>query len=258
MADVPLFVGGTAEFKPVHCQGDPQIWTAPFGNKRFRGTPIANAKYDGCAPRADFVASEPLFPSVLQRQFNNLKHFKPAVGDMLQLIVVPTNHYLFGVRFDVGDVDPNMAGATVAITGVRRRVDPTDPDNAYIDTEDTFFADAATAQSIADIPLDEPSSTVLWLTKIVGGGATGTIPPGTDSGGGTLQNGASSGFVVPYYVEPELVTVDGVPEFYETGGLILCLKVKSLPSDTNIHLCDMLVDCYMSTIISGFECKSST
>jgi hypothetical protein len=184
------------------------------------------------------------------QQFNNIKHFKPDVDDILQLVLVPCNHFLIGVRFDVSDEDPNMDGALVRIAGQRVAVDPTNPDS-YLISELPDFDDAAAAQGLGDIPLDVPGSYVLWLAKLSNGGATGDAP----AGGGPITSGGATGYFQPLYVPPETINYAGKTKHYMTGGLYLGLKVVHQPTDVAYTIGDMTNTCYMGAHIFGFEFK---
>jgi hypothetical protein len=180
------------------------------------------------------VASEPLKPMTFPVQRDTLKYFKPVVGDTVYLVLVPSGHYLWGVRFDVGEDDPTMAGGTVSITGFRASpnlADPDDPDQ-YTYTEIAAFATAATAQGLADIPLDVASSNILWVGSSI------------------------SGTPVPMYVAPQLAVINGQHVHIEYGAILLGIKIKTLPTGKNIW--DARGDFYMAAIINGFEFKTNT
>jgi hypothetical protein len=176
------------------------------------------------------------------------------------MIIVPTNYWIDMVRFDVNNEDRLLAGMTVSITGQRVRVDPADPYNAFLaPVEEPIFATAAAAQSVAPIPLDAPSSTVLWLTQLSNATVTGDIPAGTDGGGGTLNNGAATGFIQPLYVEPEFYTDAGGKLIrHETGALILGIKIETAATDTDVHIWNALYDFYLTTRVTTVDCPSFT
>jgi hypothetical protein len=250
MSNVRLFVGGSpVQDTFLHHSGKPQYFGPPFAGPRYPDTPVANAPYDAAAPRADFVASEPLNPALFERQMNAFLDARPGVNDIIELVLVPTNHFLFGVRFDVVNPDPLMNGATVSITGVRYRVKAATavpPSDSDLDaTEDPEFALAATDQGLSPIPLDVPSSNVLWLAKCDGD------------------------YVIPRYVEPEIRTTTGgdpVTTIHESGALVLGLKIKSVPTAVPpgnpapppLKIWEMRGPCFMSAVISGFNFKTNT
>jgi hypothetical protein len=180
---------------------------------------------------------------------------QPGVGDIIEMIVVPTNHYIEYLRFDVCMADANMLGATVAMTGVRYRVDNTkDPYRDFTVTEDPDFAAAATAQGIADIPLDVPSSTFLSLLTVGSMDINATAP----SGGGAVTVTSAGGYAVPKYVEPEFL-VPNIPgagpakERFQTGALVLGIKIKTNPTDAKKKIWDAGHSFYLTTRISGFD-----
>jgi hypothetical protein len=164
------------------------------------------------------------------------------------------------LRFDVNGTDKFAAGATVVLTAQRVSVSTTDPYHSYTFTEITDITDAQTAQGITPISLASPSSTIVWLSKIdalsgtISGTATGTVVTGTvDSG---------TGYVKPLYVEPEFWTdSNGVVHRFETGGLLLGIKIVSLPTTVApntapIAIWDILNDFYLTTRVVGFDCPN--
>jgi hypothetical protein len=255
MADTPLFSGGTHEFKAYHCADTPQFYRPPFAQPHMEGSPVADSLYDAAAPRVGCVASQPLFPSINEIQRKTILHFKPEEGEILQLLLIPCNHYVTAVRFDISQDDPDMAGATVSIAGQMVTADPDDPETKYDVAEDQEFEDAATAQGLSDIPLHKASTNVLWLSKLVGGGATGTAPGGTD--GGPITDGAATGYVIPYYVPPQTLPWKAKNRNFMTGGLLLGVKIKSAPTNSAVTLADMKACCYMGATIFGFDFKQT-
>ncbi|MDR1872020.1 MAG: hypothetical protein LBS60_08935 [Deltaproteobacteria bacterium] len=257
--DAQIFKAGTPVIRYGQGAGDPSLYKPPFGRYGYGETsPPFNAHFNGAAGSVNYPAGCPLKPRELQWQRDNLKFANLAVDDIIQMIVVPCNHWIEMVRFDVNNADPTMAGVTVAMTGQLVQVDPTDPYNKFLPpVELPIFADAATAQGITPIPLHVPSSTVLWLSQIASATVTGDIPAGTDAGGGTLTNGAASGFIQPLYVAPEFHddnSVPPIPRRHETGALILGIKIVALP--TGIKIEDALYDFYLTSRVTGLACPS--
>jgi hypothetical protein len=250
--DAQIFKGGTPPINYGQGAGFPTLYHPPFGRRPFDTSPPFNAHYDGAAPSVSFAAGAPLKPSELGWQKDNLAYADLMVGDTIQMVLVPTNHWIDSVRFDVNNHDPRMAGATVEITGQRIRVDPSDPNKFLAAAVVADFAAAIAAQGVSPIPLDMPSSTVLWLSKILAGGATGDAP----AGGGPITNGGASGYVTPLYVEPEFVPdASGIPRRYETGGLLIGVKILTLPT-TGARVADTGNDFYLTTRVTGYDCPS--
>jgi hypothetical protein len=259
MADAQVFKGGTPVIKYGWSKDDPILSRAPFGRYGYSETsPPFNAHYDGSAGQYTYAAGCPLKPNELAWQKTNLKYAKLDVNDVIQMIVVPTNHWIDMVRFDVNNHDDRLAGATVSITGQRLRVDPNDPYNKFLDPEeDPIFEAAATAQGVVPIPLATPSSTILWLSQISSATITGTIPPGTDAAGGVIDAGTATGFVQPLYVEPEFYADPaGTLKRHETGALILGIKIVCMPTNTAIGIADALYDFYLTTRVTTVNSPS--
>lgn len=239
MADVKLFRGGTPDVKFMYCEGDPVISGPPFGQIGFKHTPPYNAAVDGVYTHKDHTIGMPVIPFDFEWQRNNIKAANPQVGDFIQLILVPVNHYVDAVRFDVNAPDPGLAGATVAISAQKVEWDPAT--RAFVWAEITDVADAATAQSKdTPIALDVPSSTTIFLSE------------------------TSTGYAVPLYVEPLIVVSGTAPNLnyvrHESGGIMLGLKILSLPAPSvtaHTSLEQAINDMYMSAKIHGFDCPAA-
>jgi hypothetical protein len=196
--------------------------------------PPFHTAYNGAAGHFDYPAWCVLSPRFSNYQYNNLKYANVVEDSIIEMILIPINYYIGPIRFDVNRYDASMAGATVEITGVRYRVDSTNPTGNWIATEDTFFHTAHVNQAIAPIPLDVPSSTVLYT-----GMATSVV----------AADGVALGaqYFKPYYVEPEFVGTGADKARYETGALLLGLKIIDMPTNTDVKIEDALGDFYLST-----------
>jgi hypothetical protein len=255
MADVPLLKGGTPVIRYLWHEDTPVVSRPPFGLRAFPGlhAPPFDAHYDGAMSGiATFAAGYPFAPRDLEWQGVNVRAGRPDVGDMLQMIAVPCNHYIQSVRLDVLEADPRMNGATVDIAGQWIREDPAEPAR-FIATDSLEIDDARTAQGITPVSLSAPSSTVVWLTR-TGGAAAGTIS-GTADAGGTVTGSASvdtSSYAVPLYVPP--VFIGG--ERHQGGALVLGLRIKSLPTLPDTGFDSLQGALYLTTRIDGYECPA--
>ncbi|MDR2198261.1 MAG: hypothetical protein LBR53_02180 [Deltaproteobacteria bacterium] len=225
----------------------------------FSKSPPFNARFNGSSPRVDYAAGTALRPSEVEWQRKNLLASSPGVGDTIQMLKVPTNHWIYVVRFDVNNADPKLEGATAAITGQRVNVNPADPYNKYVLKTDPEFAAAAKAQDLAPIPLDKPGSQVLWLNKIFTHGVMVDAP----AVGGPSNNVTLTGYVMPYYVAPEFITFGTPPNGeivrFETGSLLLGIKILSLSTaNPSVNIWDSTTDFYLTTRVIGFACPSIT
>jgi hypothetical protein len=269
MADVQLYRGGTPEVKFMFCEGDPVRSGPPFGQIGFKKTPPYNAAADGCYIQKDHTLGRPFIPSDDEAVWNKFKAADPQVGEFLQCIVVPVNHYVDAVRFDINSPDPGLAGATVIISAQKVEWDPTA--QAFVWTEIPDVVDAAAAQGKdTPIPLDVPSSTAIFLGKVmvdtnvsVSTSVTVDIGNGigTGSGAGT---GTNYGYAVPLYVEPLIVASGNQPNIsyvrHESGAIVLGLKILSMPTPgakAHTFLHQALNDFYMSAKVHGFDCPAS-
>ncbi|MDR1308539.1 MAG: hypothetical protein LBL95_01355 [Deltaproteobacteria bacterium] len=254
--DVCLFQGGTPEFGNFfHCSGTPQYSGPPFGGPRYPDKPLGNNPYDAAAPRGDFAASAPMWPRVFEKQRNAFLDSRPADGNVIQLVLVPVNHYFWGVRVDVAEPDEDMAGATVSIAG-QLFAEKDAESGEFTLTEDPAFALAAQAQGLANIPLDVRGSYVLWMGRVAGGG----IVDGTVTGGAVVDGSVAGGYVMPYYVAPvEKTTSGATPEkvLLERGALVLGLKIESPPSNSDVKIWHMRHPVFMSAVITAFNFKDN-
>jgi hypothetical protein len=257
MANAQVYKGGTPVVRYGAGAEDPTEYGPPFGRNSFGGPaygpfmnqPPFDAKFNGAAGQLTYPAGCPLSPARMRWQKTNLLAAKPGVDDIIDMLVVPVNHWIDYVRFDVVRADTALAGAAVIPTGSLYTVDPADPNGVYIRTEDAFFVNAATAQGITSIPLDVPSSTFISVTSLVNASIAGTAP----NGGGAITITSADGYVRPYYVAPEFVTHKGELRRFQTGGLLLGIKILSEPTNTNIKIWDARTDFYLTTRVTGFE-----
>ena len=157
MAHVQVFKGGTPIIKYGAGEGEPIEYGFPFGRNSLGGTgswgepfnqPPFDAHFNGAAGQVTYPAGCHLSPSRLRWQRDNLRQARLAVDDVIDMILVPVNHWIDYIRFDVVEADPKLAGATVTIVGTRVTVDPADPDRLCVIAEDPDFAAAQTAQGI--------------------------------------------------------------------------------------------------------------
>ena len=243
MANIQLYKAGVITPNYMWHKGDYPRNGPPFAPGAWgERIPPFNAQFDGNFNLKDYAAGFPLAPADSEVQRNALRSANPQVGDILQLILVPTNHYVDFLRFDVHLADvanttttppyPGMTGATVSLTAQQVVYNPTTQE--YDFAEITDVTDAVSAQSLpAAIPLDVPSSTMVSLLRV------------------------EAGYVQPLYVEPVLRTIAGPPLTYfrdETGGIILGLKIAALPADVKLDLA--LNDCYLTARVRAFDCPA--
>jgi hypothetical protein len=235
MADAQIYKGGTPIVRYGQGEGHPNLYRPPYGKHPFDKSPPFNAHYNGASGSVDYAAGMPFKPSELGWQRDNLKFARLGAGDVVQMIVVPCNHWITMVRFDVGTADPRMIGATAEITG--QRVEPAAADpydwRLFTTAVEPLFATAAAAQGLTPIPLDVPSTTVLQLTDV------------------------STGYAVPLSVDPAFhMDPDMTLKRHETAALILGIRIVAMPTDTSVMIEDAYNDFYLTTRITGLQCPS--
>ena len=243
MADIQLYKAGVFVPNYMWKKGDHPRTGPPFAPSAFgERIPPYNAQFDGNFNVKDYTAGFPLIPADNEAQRNALKTANPQVGDILQLILVPTNHYVDFLRFDVHLADianttstppyPGMTGAAVALTAQRVEYNPTTQEYEFTEIPDV--TDALAAQGLpATIPLDMPSTVMVSLLRV------------------------EAGYVQPLYAPPILRTIAGPPVTYfrdETGGIMLGLKITALPADVHLELA--LNDYYLAARVRAFDCPA--
>jgi hypothetical protein len=262
MADTPLYKGGTPLINYGPWTGDtPVLYGPPFGHRHKPFTPPYDSHYEAeMGGKASFAAGYPLVPSKLEWQQINIRAARPEVGDVIQMIIVPCNHYIQSVRLDVTERDKAMAGATVSVAGQWIRRDPAKPD-VFLTTPCLEIEDALTAQGITPVSLSVPSSTVVWLTR-TGGPVTGTVTGTADTVTGAITATAAvdtSGYAVPLYVAPQIIVSGNPPDevysWHQGGALLLGIRLETTPT-SGAGLDSMLGGIYLSTRIDGYECPA--
>jgi hypothetical protein len=238
MADAQIIKGGTPVINYQFCDKTASLYGPPFGHMHKPFTPPFDAHYEGeMGGKVTFAAGAPLIPGVLPWQAINLRAAKPVVGNVIQMIIVPVNHFIHYLRIDVADADTNLAGATVQFAGQWYKESATDP-TVFNLSACTEIADAITAQSSAVISLAAQSTNFLSVALV------------------------EDDYVQPLYVKPQFVTVttNGVAEIKrcQGGALILGVQIKSLPTNTKFSISDFAGSLYLTTRIEGFECPAFT
>jgi hypothetical protein len=233
MADAQVIKGGTSVINYQFCDKTPSLYGPPFGHVHKPFTPPFDAHYEGeMGGKATFAAGTPLLPSKLTWQKINLEAAKLAVGNVIQMVIVPVNHYINYIRLDIADADKNMAGATVNFAGQWYAESAADP-TVFTLTASSEISTAVTDQTIAAISLAAQSSTLLTVTMV------------------------EDDYVKPLYVPPRFITtgagVSQVTTRYQGGALILGVQIKSLPSDPKFKISDFAGSLYLTTRIEGFE-----
>lgn len=259
MSTAQVYKGGSPVVAYGQGAGDPILSGPPFGlnslvrMRKDQAHPPFNATFNGAAGQFDYPAGCPLNPRGMRWQRNNLKHANVGAGDIIEMIVVPTNHYVQYVRFDVVMPDARLAGATVEVTGNRYLVDTADVSKFTV-AEDPAFHNSQTDHGIPPIPLDVPSSSVF---SMVGTSPVSATVDTTASNAATPVTSTGTQYSFPYYVAPQFITVDGVLERFEAGALLLGIKILTVPTDTDVHIWDALHDFYLTTRVTGFTSCSS-
>lgn len=161
MSNAVLWRGGTPVLQFPQCDG----------SSRFQMPPPDRvaAEYG----HNDYTLGMPLKPSLMVHQDNELAAAKLAVGDFLELLIVPSEHIVNSIFVAVDGVDTQIAGAAVTLSALVYDRE------AKTYTELPDVAAAATAQGVTNIVLDTPSVQFVSLAKV------------------------TDGYAVPLFVEPK-------------------------------------------------------
>jgi hypothetical protein len=237
--DVQVYKGGTPVVSYGMGEGHPNLYRPPYGKYPFDTSPPFNAHFNGAAGKVDYPAGTPLKPSELLWQRDNLRVTSLAAGDTIQMIVVPCNHWITMMQFDVGTEDARLAGATVQFNVQVVQPAAADPFDwrQFTTAVDPRFTAALTAQSPPAVPLDVPGTSRIYLTDV------------------------STGYAVPLTAEPVFYpdsNVPPVPRRHETGALILGIKIVTMPTDATVKIEDATNDFYLTTRVTGLQCPSFT
>lgn len=237
MANVKLSYGGTSIINHHQCAGSPQLTEAPYGHRALTpASPHFDAHADEILAKPTYVLSYPLRPSVLEVQRNNIKVGNPKAGDSVYLVYVPVNHFLEAIRLDVSVADSIMVGATIEPVGALEKWNPVTKQFDVAELPEVKAA--ATAQGVTPIPIDVPSSTVFFLTKV------------TDD------------YAVPLYVAPVLNKLTGAAgdtlyEWHQSGALHLGFKIVTMPTDTTVTLDQMRGAIHFVALARKFDCQTT-
>lgn len=239
MADIRLYKGGTPDISFMNCEGHAVTSRPPFGYLNRKKTPPFDAHYDGAYAVATFAAGFPFIPSEIPYMRDNITNAQPdglAVNDIMQMIVIPCNHYVDSIRFDIGQPDKNLAGCTVELVAQAVEWDPTANSNrgGFVLNEISDISVAATAQGVSTpIDVSEPTSVVIWMGNVV------------------------NGYAHPLYAAPIFTTTGSGAGAtivrHQSGAIILGVKVISLPTDAEYGIHMALNDWYLSCRMTGFE-----
>lgn len=237
MADVTLYKGGTPVVNYMWCEKDYAQFRPPFGRPNLQESPPYDAHVDGAygSGLAYFTMGMPVRPNNgvsggMLWQRKALEDKNPQVDDFIDLLVIPQNHYVTYLNFKIMGVDPNMAGAAVALTARELKYSNT---GEYTITEISDVETAVTAQSIASsIPIDKPCNVMVSLVS-------------TDTG-----------YAVPLYAGPTVPPASDSDQPTFGRDIILGVKVVSLPTAPDVKLCHMLNAWYLSAKVAGFECPA--
>lgn len=143
MAILPLYRGGTSVLQFPVCDGSSEFGP-PFPHR------IAYEYTTG-----EFTLGDKLDPSMRTYQraiFNDLEN-GPAVGDEIQLLLIPQEHILTGVFVAVEKTDARMAGASVSVTTT-----------LYDHTNNTYTKLNLLGDTVNNIPLDTETSIYVPIT----------------------------------------------------------------------------------------------
>lgn len=232
MADVSFYRGGTPHVNYMWCEHDYAQWSPPFNMPNLALTPPYDAHVDGAygSGLGYFTLGMPVCPRIMEWQQKAFLAKKVGVDDVIDLLVVPEDHFVTALNFKIVAPDAHMAGATVV--PVARTLTATG-DGVYEYDELTDIEDALTAQQLPTaIGVDKPVNVFVSLLKVTNGYAKGL------------------------YATPGLPPVDASGNGTPSKPIVLGLKVLTKPTDSKYDFPNMVNAWYMSAKVQGFECPT--
>jgi hypothetical protein len=224
MANIQFYRGGDPKVRFMWNESDVPEYGTVFTNTNIKDTPPYDAHVDGAYNLGNFVLGMPINPRNVGMtwQAKSLKDAK--VGDVLQCIVVPEDHYVDAVNFKSVVRDPHMEGAQFALVD---QIMSYDSNGNVVLVENTDFDDAvqaATATGTNAFAIDKPFN--LFLGKAC------------------------------LYSEPSLPGPTEASASVSPKIHILGVKILSMPTNTNFKLYDLDGGLYLTARITGFDCPS--
>jgi len=144
MANVNLFSGGTAVFKPLFCNDDVREWTPPVNGVEVDYTPPYNSHMAGHFAQGFYTFGFPVVPNLNNYAGHHwmqtaLKKVS-AVNDRIRLFWVPMRSYVTHMHFEVTRIDTTLSTVQVQVSAERCTWDAEAEDwvwaaNAAFDTD---------------------------------------------------------------------------------------------------------------------------
>lgn len=233
MANLSFIRGGTPVVNFVWDHKTVPQYTAPFSNNNIVDTPPYDSHADGAYNLGSFVLGMPINPNNVgmtwQRKILGDKPLQ--VGDIVQCMYLPEDHYATALNFKSVGVDEKLAGATIALVTQTLQYAA---DGSVVVTEDSALDDAVTAQVGSNVfNVNEPFNAFVSLSKV------------------------EDGYAVPLYSTPSLPAKDAASQPTFGKYYIFGFKVLSLPTDPTVSLADMRKGIYMSLRCEAFECPTN-
>ncbi len=264
MANIHMYRGGTPNYiGGAWCAKDYTKFNPPFGEANLVKTPPYDSHIDGAYNLGNFTLGMPVRPNGVGMEWQRKamdEAGRPEVGDVMQLIVVPHDHFVTALNFKVADPDARLAGAAVKLV-VQSGV--FNADGEYVITTLDTLDTAMKAQGLTNaIALDNPSNTFVSLLSLAspGGtdGATAAIKAhNADSNQAAYQATVSGGYIVPLYANPTVPAAAGSTSPEYGRDLIFGLEILSLPNDPTVSLAMAQNGWYLSLKAGGFECPTN-
>ncbi len=161
MADVSLIRGGSPVLKTPFCKGHYAQFTPPFETPVIPGAPPYDSYSEAANMQGYTNLHFPLVPHLLDTDAHKwMQHALKsvsAVGDRIELCIVPSRAYLQSLHIEVADYDDALTGVYVTPAMYRVYWDFTAGNYAY--TKNTAFAAELTTAGMGQFPLGTPQPT---------------------------------------------------------------------------------------------------
>lgn len=245
MANISLYRGGTAEFRPAWCCGDYPEFKPPFDTPHFAGTPPFDSHADAARGQGYLNLMFPLVPNLLDTTAHRWMHVPlqklSAVDDIIQWAWVPHRGYVDSLYMELTRFDTALDGVYVQPVAQRAVWNFTTsewefPDNTQFDT------DISTAANVTRLPLGTPASgDKPYLVAKFAPGADGMY---STFGHNLVERNAAG--------EP----VGGLDEYY--GATVLGLKIVAGDADKIKLLWRSKFELWMCAKFIAYECFTFT
>lgn len=230
MSNITFIRGGTPVRRPLWCEDDRALYETPISYANNPDTPPYDSHADGAYNLGSFVLGMPINPTGAGMTWQAKALKNAAVGDIIQCLYVPYDHFATAINIKSVMNDPNMAGATLQVVLQKCTIDADGTEKDEEVTADPSLADAFKAGSVTG----EATGNSFQIAYPFNGYAPlslYSVPP--------LPAKDTSSAPTPGY-------------FWKIG-----LKYTAKPTKSDVDLSMMQKGIYLSVRMEAFECPTN-